>query len=97
MHAAVQTVQVPGLAVADVFVQYQRLVLGQNTHRVDSRVHAVGKREINDTILSAKRHRRFGKPLGQRIKPRPLAAGQQHCNTFFHDRSPLFRRLPAPV
>jgi glucose-1-phosphate adenylyltransferase len=42
MDAAVQTVQIPGLTVADVLVQHNGLVLGQNTNCVNSGIDAVG-------------------------------------------------------
>ena len=68
MDAAVQTVQVPGLAVADVLIQHKRLVLGQNPHRVNVGIDTVGQREIDDAVLAAKRHSRLGQLLGQRIQ-----------------------------
>ena len=68
MDAAVQAVKVPRLAVADILVEDERLVLGQNTDRVNVRIDTVGQREINDAVLAAKRHRRFGQLLGQRIQ-----------------------------
>ena len=90
MDAAMQAVQVPRLAVADVLVQDQRLILGQDAHRINVGVDAVGQREVDDTILSAKRNCRLGELLGQRIQARSLAAGQDHCDHFFcHKISPL--------
>ena len=54
MNASVETVQIPGLAVADVFIQHQRLVLGQNSHGIYAGIDTVGEREINDTIFAPK-------------------------------------------
>ena len=33
MDTAVQSVQIPGLSVSDVLIQYKRLVLGKDTHK----------------------------------------------------------------
>ena len=68
MYAAVQTVQVPRLAVADILIQDKRLILGQNTDGINVGVDTVGEREIDDTIFSAKRNGRLGELLGQRIE-----------------------------
>src|SRR5699024_2806612 len=50
VYAAVQAVQVPGLAVADVLIQDQRLILGQDAHRINVGIDAVGEREVDDTV-----------------------------------------------
>ena len=67
MNTAVQAVKVPRLAVADVLVQNEGLILGQDAHRVNVRIDTVGQREVDDTILSAKRNCRLGELLGQRV------------------------------
>ena len=36
LGAAVGLVQAPGLAVADVFIQFQRLILGQNANGINT-------------------------------------------------------------
>ena len=54
MHASRAAVQIPGLAVADVLIEQQRLILGQNTHRLNARIDTVGKRKINNTIFASK-------------------------------------------
>ena len=41
MDSAVETVQIPWLSVADVLVENQRLILGENTHGIDAGVDAV--------------------------------------------------------
>ena len=76
-------VQVPGLAVADIIVEFQGLVLGEHPHSVDAGVDAVGQREINDAVLAAEGHRRLGGVLGQHIQAAALAAGQKHGNALF--------------
>ena len=69
MYTTVQPVQVPGLAIADVLIQHQRLVLGQDANRVDAGVHTVGQGEVDDAVFSPKRYSRFCQPLGQGVKP----------------------------
>ena len=76
LHAAVRIVQTPRLAVADVLIELQRLILGQNTHRIDLRVDTVGQREIDDTVFSAERHGRFGRVLRQDHEAAALSACQ---------------------
>ena len=41
MDAAVQAVQIPGLAIADVLVEHKRLILGQDAHRINAGIDAV--------------------------------------------------------
>lgn len=36
MDASIETIQIPGLSVADVFIQHQGLVLGQYTNGVNA-------------------------------------------------------------
>ena len=87
MYAAIGAVQVPGLARADVAVQLQRTVLGQNAHCVNAGVDTVGQGEIDDAVLAAKGHCRLCQGLcyraGQGVKPAALPSGQQHCHNFF--------------
>ena len=90
MDAAMQTVQVPGLAIADILVQDEGLILGKDTDGINVGVNAVGQREIDDTIFTAERYCRFGELLGQRVQTRALTACQDHCDHFFcHKISPL--------
>ena len=83
VHAAVQTVQIPGLAVADVLVQLLGLILGRDANGVDVGVHAVGQREVHDAVLTAEGHRRFCRFLCQRVQARATSAGKDHCHNFF--------------
>src|SRR5699024_10649703 len=48
MHTAVETVQIPRLSVSDVLIQYQWLILCQNTNRINSWIHAVRQRKVNN-------------------------------------------------
>ena len=83
MHAAVQTVQIPGLAIADVLVQLLGLILGRDANGVDVGVHAVGQREVHDAVLAAEGHCGFCRFLCQRIQARATSTGKDHCHNFF--------------
>ena len=70
-------------ALAQVLQQRLAAELRQHVDRVDSGVDEVAQDEIDDAVLAAKGNGRFGPLLGERIKPRSLAAGQhdaQHPN-----------------
>ena len=82
LNAAVGTVQMPGLTVSDILVKLQRLILGQNSHRINAGVDAVGQREINDAVLTAKRNCRFRGVFRQHHQTAALATGQKHGNTM---------------
>ena len=83
LYAAVRAVQAPRLAVADVLVQLQRLILGQDADGIDLGVDAVGKREIDDAVFAAERHGGLRRVLRQDHQTAALASGQQHCDTPF--------------
>src|SRR5699024_8778390 len=51
--AAVGVIEVAGLTVADVLIELQRLILGQDTDGVDMGVDAVGQGEVDDAVLTA--------------------------------------------
>ena len=72
MDTAMQAVKVPRLAVADVFIQDQRLILGQDANGINIRVDTVGQRKVDDTVLTAERNRRLSQLLGQRVEARTL-------------------------
>ena len=99
VHPAEGAVQIPGLPVADVVVQDQRLVLGQHPHRVDVRVDAVGQRKVDDAVLGPEGDGGFGDLAGQRVEPASLPSGQQHGDHFFGSHHnvpfPVLIRLPA--
>ena len=87
VDAAVQPVQIPGLAGADVAVELQGLVLGEHTHGVDAGVGAVGQGEVNNAVLAAEGHGGLGHVAGQHVQTAALPPCQEHCNTlFFHVR-----------
>ena len=83
LSAAMGFVKAPGLAIADVFVQLQGLILRENAHGINPGVDAVGQREINDTVLTAEGYGRLGGVFRQNLQPAALATGQQHGNAAF--------------
>ena len=99
LGAGLGLVQAPGLAVADVLVQLQRLILGQNTDGVDAGIDTVGQGEVNDTVLAAEGNRRLGGLPGQDMQAAALATGQQHCDYAFflkiHGHSSLYKLMDA--
>ena len=52
VDTAVGAVQIPGLAVADVTVELQRLVLGEDAHGINAGVDAVTQGEVDDAVLA---------------------------------------------
>ena len=67
MNTTVNTVKIPWLPVANIFIQNEWLILSQNTNCINTRIYTVRKREIDDTIFTAKRNCRFCQILGQSI------------------------------
>ena len=64
-------------------IQTQRAVLCQDSDGVDTGINSVGKRKINDSVLSAKRYCRFGDLGSKDAQSAALAAGKQHCDHLF--------------
>ena len=81
LHAAVRGVEAPRLAVADVLVQLQRLILGQNADGVNLGVDTVRQREIDNPVFAAKGDRGLCRVLRQNHQPASLTARQQHGDT----------------
>ena len=91
MDAAVGSVEIPRLAVADVFVENQRLILRQHPHGVDPRIYTVGEREIDDAILCAECDGGLCNIVGESKQPAALSAGQKHGDAFLfslHNKTP---------
>ena len=83
MNAAVDTVKVPGLAVAYLLIEYQRLVLCKYAHCVYTRIYAVRQRKVDNTIFCAEWHCGLCNVLSQGIKSAALSACKKHSHTFF--------------
>ena len=84
-------------AFADVPVQAQRLVLRQHINPAQSRIDAVGKRDIDNAVMPAKGHRRFGPVPGEWKKTFSCSAGEQYSNCVFHVHcTPLWLLFPTP-
>ena len=91
MYASVRTIQIPRFAVADIFVQYKRLVLRHYANRIDAGIYAIGKRKIDDSVFSAERHRRFCDFVGEREQPAALPSGKQHSHAFLF----IYSHIPS--
>ena len=82
-HSAVVAVKVPRLSVADVSIEFQRLVLGKDTYCVYARLRAVGQRKVNDTVLAAVGHGRLGDVARKYPQTASLTACKYHCDAVF--------------
>lgn len=65
-----------------MLVEFQRLILGEHAHGLDTGINAVGKREIDDSVLTAIGYGGFGQVLGEHTQAASLTAGQQHGHYF---------------
>ncbi len=82
VYAGMHSVKIPRLTVAYVFVEDQRLILGQNSHSLNTGIYTVGQRKVNNTIFSAKGHGRLGKLFCKHAQARALSARKQHSHYF---------------
>lgn len=83
-YAAVQPVQIPRLAVAQVFIEHQRLVLSQYAHSIYAGIDTVGKGEIDDAVFAAKGHRGLGQLLVRAYSRLPWPpASSMATHSFF--------------
>src|SRR5262249_28052482 len=84
-------------AFAEMLQQRLAAELGQYIDRIDSGVNKVTEDEIDNAILAAERHGRFGPLLGQRKQPGALAPGKHDSqDAYAHKRMNLayfFRQL----
>ena len=71
-------------ALADVAVQRQRLVLGEDVDVAQVGVDAVGERDVDDAVDAAEGDRRLGAVAGQGIQALPRASRQQDSQRVFH-------------
>ena len=83
MNAAVRVVQVPGLSVAQIGVELQRTVLGQDAHGINAGIDTVGQGEVDDTVFSTEGKGWLCGLARQGVKPAALTAGEKHGDTFF--------------
>ena len=66
-------------AALDVPDQTVGLVLRRHADAPDPGIHAIRQGKIDDAELAAKRHGRFGAPVGQVFQPAATPAGQHEC------------------
>src|SRR5215472_16490007 len=75
-------------------VQRQRLVLSQDVDLAQTRIDAVGERDIDNPVMPAERNSGFGAIARQRKQPLPGPARQQYAQRILHvhkscPRSPM--------
>ena len=75
-------IQVPRAAVADVPVQFQRLVLGQDADGIDAGVAAVTERKVDNAVFTAEQESGLGLIFRQDAQTAPSPASQNHCQTI---------------
>ena len=85
VNTAAAAVQIPGLAGADVAVQFHGPVLSQDADGVNAGVGAVGQGKVDDAEFTAEGDGGLGHGAGEDIQAAALSASQQHSDTlFFH-------------
>ena len=90
-HFAAQDVP----AFADVPVQRERLVLGEDVDPAQVGVEAVGKRDVDDAVDAAEGDGRLGAVASERIEPLAGAACQENSESIFHSIPSDF--VPVPT
>jgi hypothetical protein len=81
-RSAIVRIQVPAASVADVPVQFQRLVLRQDSYRVDAGIAAITERKIDNSVFCTEEHGWLGYVFRQHTQPASLSSGQDHGQTF---------------
>src|SRR6266481_2498464 len=71
-------------ARADVAVQAERFVLGEDENAAEIRIDAVRKRDVNNAVESAERNSRLGAVAGERPEAFALASGKKYNNGIPH-------------
>src|SRR5258707_2973134 len=69
---------------ADLTIQRERLILSEDIDAAQTRVNAVGERDVDDAVDAAEGHGRFGAGAGGRIEARACASGEQNSERIFH-------------
>jgi hypothetical protein len=82
---------------ADVPVQRQRLVLGQDINLAQPGVDAVGERDVDDAVMPAKRHCRFGPIAREWKQPLSCPASKQYSKCVSHSPSAPAFLFSLPV
>ena len=74
-------------AFADVAVERERLVLGEDVDPAQVGVDAVGERDVDDAVDAAEGDGGFGAVAGEGIEPFSRASSQQDSQRVFHPNS----------
>ena len=91
-YTAKGSVKIPREAVSNILIEDQGLILCKDTNGVKSGIDAVGKRKINDAILSSKGYGRLGDFICESIKSAALTSCKKHYDTFFFLKHKRLRR-----
>src|SRR5258705_4005783 len=78
LHPTPFPVEVPRPADADVIPETQRAILREDSDIEDSRIHAVGEREVDDAIFATERNGRLRALFREEAEPASQAAGKDH-------------------
>lgn len=76
---------------ADVTVEGQGLVLGEDVDAAKIRIEAVGEGNVDDAIDAAEGHGGLGAIASERIEALSGAACQKHPESVFHNGPQIFR------
>ena len=71
-------------AFADLTIERERLVLGENKDAAQTGVDAVGKRNVDDAVDATEGDSGLGAVAGERIEALAGASGKQDSESIFH-------------
>ena len=71
-------IETPALRLGNIGIELYRLVLGQDTDHVDTRVRTITQREIDDTVFTTESDSRFCDFFCQAFKTGSTSTGQNH-------------------
>ena len=81
-------------AFADVAVERERLVLGEDVDVAKVGVDAVGEGDVDDAVLAGEGNRGLGAIAGEGKEPLARPARQQYAQSVFNRHDGLSRLLP---
>ena len=82
-----------GPAFADMAVERERLVLGEDVDAAQAGVDAVGESDVDDAVMAAKGHGGFGTVAGERKEPFPAPPASNTPSVSFISIRPRFDGL----
>ena len=82
-------------ALADVAIETEGLVLGEDVDLAEVGVDAVGKGDVDDAILPGKRYGRLGAVAGERKQTFAGSTGKQNTQRISHETQHLGKSTPC--